>query len=775
MNKIIVVSPHSDESKLVEELSNALGSSIQVSVVDSLTEALAVDGVAIISHFAKGLGDVKDLVDLEVDVIVASHSRDWINKNIETLLSEEDDGGDGSSKLSKFSAEAWKIFSFEQRHKHTEKADNGISRVRFINCESASIFSHIDDETLQNWRAERNSNNTSSDIAGDQSVPSETGSDNQPKSVAEESKPEAVAEPEQVAVETIQAEAEMEQATEVQPQPEVEQPTETQWEETETEASKSTPLEEVSLDAFDPFKDADIFNSSIEAGIEAEKKLNEAPKEDSVKVSKYRAGINPNYPDVEHTVNIQINPLKPLTDRKPNVGAYLADWAGASETMDDVVQVTSEKFANAQRFGNMPRLTEVEKAAVDIQSDLIGSSETHKFQYVQGSAWSQGVATQTVNMPLIVPIKNPTYGDKKYVGADAVPLLRNRMKIGATLGVFLPHSGIYCIIVSPTDGDLLDTLSIINTQRIETLRSSSGILMGNSNYYIHRQVMDLFLNSITNCSFRSWNREQLLEIIDERDINIIATALMASIYPDGYDYVQSCGLRLEVDESLPEEERAKQEGEICGHRSEFTADLIRTIFVDNKRLNEFQRNVAVSAIHARTLEEIKDYQNQHYIGYKKAYEVAEGISFTYRAQNIKTSMEAGEKWIGEISAIVDSIITFKSDDEERNTMIDHRINLARIREFSHWVESIEVDGNELTDREKINALLSSLSRNAEVMRKVGETLSEFQRLSVIAITAIPRVKCPICQKTETRDLDIAKHLIPQDAVSRLFTLVRQRV
>ena len=108
-------------------------------------------------------------------------------------------------------------------------------------------------------------------------------------------------------------------------------------------------------------------------------------------------------------------------------------------------------------------------------------------------------------------------------------------------------------------------------------------------------------------------------------------------------------------------------------------------------------------------------------------------------------------------------------------MIDHRINLARIREFSHWVDDIVVDGQSLGDRVKINALLNSLSRNDTVMRKVSETLGEFQRLSMIAITAIPRAKCPTCQKTDTKDLDISKHLIPQDAVSRLFTLVRQRV
>ena len=780
MNKIIVISPHSNEEGLVAALTETFGPNVHVSLVDTIEEAQGFNGIAILKHFSKGVETIEDVLAIDTEIVIASYSREEITDKMNILLAEDAGGQDDSDIISKVSTDSWRIFGLHQRYGQAKATGRAKENIHFISTGYNSILgglqrqaggSSVVDVWKQDWANETAAHSTNDHDEGTRQEENSSTAEPNPTEQSEKTDPVESPAPEQATVQEPETAVQVEQPAEVfveqEPTPVAEvQP------ETKTETSQPTPVT-TAFDDFDPLAIASSFKTSVDI---ANASVAEPVAEtETVKQPKRREGIPVDYPAVENTVEILSNPLKPLETTGDTTRGF-DDWAGSIETMEAVVGVTTQKFNQAEQRGRNPKLTVLEASMIDIQVDAVGSKMMHEFQYVAGANWSQGIKTPTATMPLIVPIKNPNYGDSKYVGSDAVPLIQNRMKIGSTLGVFLPHTGIYFIIVSPTDGELLDTLSVINTQRIETLRASSGILMGNSNYYIYRQVLNLFLSSITNCSFRSWNREQLTELIDERDINIIATALMASVYVDGYEYTQTCGLRLKDDETLTDEERAQNPpDEVCDHRSEFLADLMRTVFIDNSRLNEFQRNIAVSAIHPRSLEEIKDYQQQHYLGYRKSYEITEGIEFIYRAQNIKVSMEAGEKWIGEISQIVDSIITFKNDDEERNMMIDHRINLARIREFSHWVDDIVVDGQSLGDRVKINALLNSLSRNDTVMRKVSETLGEFQRLSMIAITAIPRAKCPTCQKTDTKDLDISKHLIPQDAVSRLFTLVRQRV
>ena len=780
MNKIIVISPHSNEEGLVAALTETFGPNVHVSLVDTIEEAQGFNGIAILKHFSKGVETIEDVLAIDTEIVIASYSREEITDKMNILLAEDAGGQDDSDIISKVSTDSWRIFGLHQRYGQAKATGRAKENIHFISTGYNSILGGLQRQTggssvvdvwKQDWANETAAHSTNDHGEGTRQEENSSTAEPNPTAQSEKTDPVESPAPEQATVQEPETAVQVEQPAEVfveqEPTPVAEvQP------ETKTETSQPTPVT-TTFDDFDPLAIASSFKTSVDI---ANASVAEPVAEtETVKQPKRREGIPVDYPAVENTVEILSNPLKPLETTGDTTRGF-DDWAGSIETMEAVVGVTTQKFNQAEQRGRNPKLTVLEASMIDIQVDAVGSKMMHEFQYVAGANWSQGIKTPTATMPLIVPIKNPNYGDSKYVGSDAVPLIQNRMKIGSTLGVFLPHTGIYFIIVSPTDGELLDTLSVINTQRIETLRASSGILMGNSNYYIYRQVLNLFLSSITNCSFRSWNREQLTELIDERDINIIATALMASVYVDGYEYTQTCGLRLKDDETLTDEERAQNPpDEVCDHRSEFLADLMRTVFIDNSRLNEFQRNIAVSAIHPRSLEEIKDYQQQHYLGYRKSYEITEGIEFIYRAQNIKVSMEAGEKWIGEISQIVDSIITFKNDDEERNMMIDHRINLARIREFSHWVDDIVVDGQSLSDRVKINALLNSLSRNDTVMRKVSETLGEFQRLSMIAITAIPRAKCPTCQKTDTKDLDISKHLIPQDAVSRLFTLVRQRV
>lgn len=471
-------------------------------------------------------------------------------------------------------------------------------------------------------------------------------------------------------------------------------------------------------------------------------------------------GIPEDYPKVDQTVTYDKDKIFKPSEKDTEQAIF--DWGADPQRFSQLHNRLSDRITMAMEKNIDAKLTDFEGGIFMYGEDQVSVPEMHRFQYVDKARWAGSVNTPTTTVPIIMPIRNPNYGDNKYVGPESVSLLQNRMKIGCKLGVFLPHTGIYFIIISPGDDRFLDTLSIINNQRIMALRSSSGILLGNSNFYLNRQVMNLFLDSIVHCSLGGWNRENLMSLIDERDINIIASTLGASIYPDGYEYVQLCGQK-------------KTDNTVCQHMTRKLVDLRRMVFVDNTRLSEQQKIHAAGALKERSIKEIEDYQQANYIGYKKPYEITEGVEFVYRAQSAMTSIEAGEKWIKEIESIVDSIITFREDDETRNAMIDQRIALTRIREYSHWVEDIIVDGQPLGDRDKINKLLNSLSRNKDVVEKVGQTLTEFQRLASVAMVAVPRIQCPSCDNTDQKDLDISTHLIPQDAVSRLFTLVRQRL
>lgn len=516
-------------------------------------------------------------------------------------------------------------------------------------------------------------------------------------------------------------------------------------------------------DSFDSFDPLAAFNGSLKKSQEIETEQQMKPEQKEKQDSK-RIGKLPEYPNVSVSVEIKTPVLTEKTEPVPEDEPRLFDWAGAPEVLTAILRTVDDKVEEAEVRRRRPNLTDQDIKAMACMEDRLGSTHTLHRMFVDGAKWSQALTTETKQIPIITIIKNPNYGDHRYVGPDAVSLISNRMKIGVSVGVFLPHTGLYFLIISPSDQEVLDTLSIIQTQRVDMLKSSSGILLGNSNHYLNKQIIDLFLNNVTDCSLVSFNRETIYGLIDDRDVDIIATALKASICPDGYLYQQVCGLELEG-----------KDGVVCDEAVDFVLDLRRMVFADNSRLNEYQRNIATSGLVKRTLKEIEEYQAQLFLGWTKSYEITEGIEFVYGPAKAVQQIEAGEKWIAEISKVVDRIVAFKQDEAERNTMIEQRVNLARMREFTHWIKDIIVDGMPLQDEAKKNQLLDRLGRNPEVVSKVGETLAQFQRQSVIAMPAIPRVKCKGCQNTDKRDYDISPYLIPQDAASRFFTLALQRL
>ncbi len=555
------------------------------------------------------------------------------------------------------------------------------------------------------------------------------------------------------------------ESTEQMLEEEIEQPLENKVVQPDTEGpevevtNKENPKPpEIEDPIFDPI--AAAMEASIEQANQPEPEVEEDVEEEQPKGKTLEQIEDPEYPKVNFTV--EISP-KIFSDSKSDETGVISDFAGSHKTYGRLFDTMGNKVEYALSRKYTPKLTAVEQHIAALSEDAIANEELHKQQYVEGAKWSPFVRTETQAVPIITPIRNPDFGDAKYVGPDSVSLIQNRMKIGCKLGIYLPHTGLYFIVNSPSDEDVLNTLSIINTYRVEVLRASSGILLGSSNYYLYRQVLNLFINNVSGCSLANWNKETILGLIDERDMNIVATALQASIYPDGYEYRQVCGL--------------VKSNKTCEHITSKLLDLRRIVFVDNSRLSESQRVVAAGGLRERSINEIKTYQETNYIGFKKAYEITEGICFVYKAQSINTAIEAGETWIKEIEQTVDAIVTFNDDEETRNNMIRQRINLTRIREFSHWVTEIQIDGetNAITERSKINELLNSLGRNPQVMEKVSDTLAEFQRLSQIAIVAIPRVPCEGCKQTDQKDLDISPHLIPQDMTSRFFTLARQRL
>lgn len=511
--------------------------------------------------------------------------------------------------------------------------------------------------------------------------------------------------------------------------------------------------EEASVDpqpAIDPIEAA--VQGSIEA-TEIEPVLKEQPT-----VASALKATKIDRPDVKHTVNP--HPKRPILTRVQHEDGVpaLFGWAGTATTMTHVMQRL------AGRMARNIRPTDAEVMASMAHQDEISSEGNHNFQYYLDAEWQPHANYNNKLIPNLYRIKNPEPGSEAYAGKYSVQLIKNRMGTGANIGVAMWHSGIYCAITAPDESTRLKLIEEIARNRVAALRNTSGILYGNSSYYINRALANCFLDHLTDCNIIGWDRELVRARIDHRDLQAMAWAMAYGIYPDGYNYTQLCGA---VDESTQR---------ICNEIQEFKLDFGVALLVDNNRLTPYQKMIMSETFKPHSIAQLDRYREEGVIGASKAYEISDGVKFVLQGPSLTAHVEQGHDWINSLVKITDEVIGIAGDEDQRNEYISRQINATKLREYSHWVKEIIMDDEVvISDRDKINELLNSLNTNNNVVTKLSDAIDEYQRQSVVQMVAIPREPCPACGGIDKTDAEHYPHLIPQDAVSRFFTLAHHEL
>lgn len=461
-------------------------------------------------------------------------------------------------------------------------------------------------------------------------------------------------------------------------------------------------------------------------------------------------------PDVQHTIKFKRPILTPAKHGDDEPALY--GWGGTSDVMSTVIQRVAAKMDR----GTSPTDTEI--YATVAHQDMVTSEGNNDFQYFKDATWEPHAETAGRLVPNLYRIKNPVAGAAAYTGKFAVQLIKNRMGTGANIGVALWHSGMYCSITAPDDSSRLALIGEIARNRLQALRNTSGILFGNSSYYINRALVNCFLDHLTDCNIVNWDREVVRARLDHRDLQAMAWALLYAIYPDGYNYTQLCGA---VDEKT---------NNICSATAEFKLDFGVALLVDDTRLTTYQLNMMSETFKPHSIAQLDRYREEGVIGGSKAFEITDGIKFVLQGPTLISHIEQGHAWIDSLSKITDDVIGLAADEDERNEYIARQINSTKLREYAHWVKEIIIDDEvTLTDRVKINEILNSFTTNEAAVTKLSAALDEYQRECIVQMVAIPRIPCTECGGIDEEGAIDHPHLIPQDAVSRFFTLARLKL
>lgn len=366
-------------------------------------------------------------------------------------------------------------------------------------------------------------------------------------------------------------------------------------------------------------------------------------------------------------------------------------------------------------------------------------------------------------------------GDTPLSGVQAIAKATAFTSVGAVLTFPLPHSLIWLTVKAPSDGQLLELERRIHNERAIIGRRSLGRVFSQSDVITKGMLLDLIFRLVVQSTYPTDDPAELRRAILQTDIELLVANFAAAVYPNGYPLVRPC---LADPNNCHEIARGRVSipKMIRYDNNAFTASQRRFLSRRVTRANPAELESA-RAEFPQSLKKIATYTRSFR---RRNEEISEQVIFTFRTPSIADYLENGYLWVTELETAADEAFGNKITMTERDEHINMSAEAAALRQYSHWVESIQYrnaaghDAGRVESREDIFQSLERFSADENVSEFFFGAVQEYIDSVTVGIVAIPSYDCPSCKKEQPTAAGNFKHLIPLEASELFFTIQRHR-
>lgn len=349
-------------------------------------------------------------------------------------------------------------------------------------------------------------------------------------------------------------------------------------------------------------------------------------------------------------------------------------------------------------------------------------------------------------------------------GDVAILKIAKHLGLGELVRVPLYHSGLWLTFKPPAEADLIDFYNNLLREKITLGRETQGYTLSNFSTITNDELVDFAIAHVHSTNVKDLNISSLKSYINIHDLPILAWGFASSFYPDGFDFSRPC---MNVEEN-------------CTYVSHEKLSMHKLLWVDNNALTPYQKEyMADYRSNKRTLDEFIKYKNDS--NRLKGLTVKHNnIKFNLKQATIEEHVDIGLKWINGITKVIEDQLINNNDEKDlskkRIELINQYVKVSILRQYAHFIESIEIDDNIITDRDTVDKALELFSASDDVREFLLKEIGQFIEKSTIAIIGIPTYKCPACGKLQN-DPTLPENLtdvIPLDVVSLFFGLITLR-
>lgn len=357
---------------------------------------------------------------------------------------------------------------------------------------------------------------------------------------------------------------------------------------------------------------------------------------------------------------------------------------------------------------------------------------------------------------------------KNIKGERAVLTVLSHMGMGTLFRGPLWNTGIWLTVKAPNETRLIEFARQIVDAKITMGRSTYGVSFSNHMVY----TAELFMELLQECTYNSTANEKinLADIISVQDFMTIVWAIACSIYPNGFSYQRSCV-------SAPDK---------CHHVVEERINVARLQWVNQNALTADQlRFMSNKKNRSVSLEEIQKYQAQfavnHGVSRDLVSKTGRKLSVQLKVPTMAEFINVGQRWVEGLSSMVINALGAEAGLDARNQYMTDLANATSSRQHLHWVYSLSVDTDVITDADAIEEIFANvISVDNDLREQFAQHVLDFTNKTMTTVIGIPNFTCPACggQQHHTEgeiEGEAPPAIIPLEAVSTFFDLQFQRI
>lgn len=356
----------------------------------------------------------------------------------------------------------------------------------------------------------------------------------------------------------------------------------------------------------------------------------------------------------------------------------------------------------------------------------------------------------------------PRFNDKPdqlLTGERAILRMRSVLGMGSIVQIPFWHSGFWVTFKCPSDGQLLELQRRLLQEKINLGRAIQGLVFSNRAVYTSGWLIDFALANIYDTTLELTEGDDIRKLIKVQDIPLLVYGLACAIYPDGFPYAKSC----------------VREPEKCNYVFREKLNLGKLLWVDNRELSKWQIAHMANRGGKVAVSTLERYQEEFSVGKPRDVELTDKVKMTLKSPTVADYLTVGYRWVNNIVSMVDQSFGLAPDNDDRNKYIEEQSKATNMRQFSHWIKSIDVGlSHPIEDESTLEQAIDTLSGIDSVAEAYFTEIGKFIDDSTIAVIAVPTMACPKCETPIESNLPRFPHLLPLDVMSTFFTLLGQR-